>query len=161
MAGILAGFAAVICSIGDSFKKGEWKWPLMAFFRTGFIDASFKLFQINGVDETQFPELITTIFGFAFIVGLIHYLFSNNKKIRLISVFSAVVLGLINFATVYFLLLALAELGWDSSVVYSVNNFGVVALSAIAAMILFREKLDTRTWVRRFTSHTRYRFAFY
>ncbi|MCP4765252.1 MAG: EamA family transporter [Gammaproteobacteria bacterium] len=146
MLGVMAGFAAVLLSTGGSLKQGDWKWPLLVFIGTGCIDASFKLFQTWGVGEAQFPGLVTTIFAFAFLVGLIHHFYSKDKKISKISVISAVVLGLANFGTVFFLLQALAEPNWESSIVYPINNFGVIALSTLTAMIVFREKLNARGW---------------
>ncbi|MFT5113400.1 MAG: drug/metabolite transporter (DMT)-like permease [Parasphingorhabdus sp.] len=142
--GIAAGIFAVVLSAGSFLQVKQSIWPILVFLGSGLIDASFKLFQIWGVSESQFPAFLTTVFSFAFVVGLIHHLTCKDRKIRLPSLFGATMLGLINFATVYFLLKALAQPSWESSLIYPMNNFGVVVLSTLVAVVIFREKLNPR-----------------
>jgi len=46
---------------------------------------------------------------------------------------------------VYFLLKALAQPSWESSIVYPLNNFGIVLVSTVVAVVLFRERLTKAT----------------
>ncbi len=58
------------------------------------------------------------------------------------SLMSGVALGLANLGTVYFLLKALSQPEWESSIVYPLNNFGIVLLSTVTAIVVFRERLQ-------------------
>ena len=138
--GMALGVLAIGLSAGVASGRGFWLWPVLAFVGSGCIDASFKLFQAWGVTENQFPPLITTIFGFAFLSALLHHVVCRDRKIAVSSLQAGCVLGLANFCTVYFLMLALAQPGWESTLVYAVNNLGVVATATFAALLFFGER---------------------
>ena len=55
-------------------------------------------------------------------------------------------LGVPNFFSIYLLLLALQQ-GWGGSVVFPVNNVGVLVMAAIFGIVLFKERLiPIRIW---------------
>jgi len=150
--GMLAGLVAVVLVAanrdGSSEYAGrEWRWrlPILVFFSTGLIDASFKLLQVWGLNDAQFLPFIVTVFAFAFLSSLVHHAFSQDKKIKRSSLLFGAGLGIANFGTVFFIMKALAMPGWESSVIFPVNHFAVVAVSVLAGLILFREKLSKRT----------------
>lgn len=143
--GLVLGIISVYLAAGSRIKFSQWVLPLIVFVCTGLIDASFKLFQIWGLSEAQFPGFIITIFGFAFVAAGIHHVFKPDRIINGISVFGGVVLGLANLGTVYFVLKALAQPEWESSVVYPMINFGVVLVSTVTAIVIFQEKLSKAT----------------
>ncbi len=144
--GIAAGFIAVILSVGKDARFDQWKWPLISFLGIGFIDTSLKLFQVWTVGEAEFPELISTIFAGAFVTGFIHHLTFNQWSMNKSSVISGTILGIINFATLYYMMKSLALEGWESSVIFPITNFGVVLLSTLSAILLFSERLTKRIW---------------
>jgi uncharacterized membrane protein len=49
---------------------------------------------------------------------------------------------LINYVAVYALLKVLALKGWESSQLFPIYSVGVVAVSALLAMLFFRERLS-------------------
>ena len=140
--GIIVGFAAVYLTVGSGIETKGWIWPLLVFIGSGLIDSSFKLFQVWGLTESEFPFFVITIFSFAFLFSFIHLLATKNRKISLGHVSAGLALGLSNLGTVYFLLLALAIPSMDSVFVYSMTNFGVVVLATIVAVVVFREGID-------------------
>jgi len=129
----------------SQYSVAGWLLPLLVFVSTGLIDASFKIFQIQGLTDKQFPGFVITIFGFAFIAAFIHHLYLPDKKINKASAGFGIALGLANLGTVYFILKALALPGWESSIVYPLNNFGIVLASTLAAIVLFGERLTMMT----------------
>lgn len=143
--GLVLGILSVLLAAGVRAKVANWALPLLVFLCTGLIDASFKLFQIWGLTDTQFPGFMITIFGFAFITAGIHHLLLPDRIINRVSAASGVVLGLANLGTIYFMLKALAQPDWESSIVYPLNNFGVVLASTLTAIFLFDEKPATTT----------------
>lgn len=143
--GLIFGFLSVFLAAGDRIKVAQWILPLLVFVCTGLIDASFKLFQVYGLTDQQFPGFVITIFGFAFIASALHHMVLPDRRINQMSVISGVVLGLANLGTVYFVLKALAQPGWESSIVFPLNNFGVVLASTLTAIFLFAERLAVTT----------------
>ena len=47
-----------------------------------------------------------------------------------------------NFFSIYLLLLALQQ-GWGGSIVFPVNNVGILVVAAIFGLLIFREKLTS------------------
>ena len=109
--GILSGLVAVWLTVGNGIKLQGWSWPLLVFIGAGLVDASFKLFQVNGLTEADFPVFLTTTFAFAFIVGLFHHMTYENKAINRRSILAGVVLGLVNLGSAYFLFLITSTSG--------------------------------------------------
>lgn len=140
VAGLGFGFLAVILATGFQFKTVSWYLPLMVFIATGLIDASFKLFQVWGLTEAMFPEFMVTIFGFAFIAAFSHHLLLSDKLVNSTSALFGVGLGLANLGTVYFVMKALAQKGLESSIVFPLNNVGIVLASTLTAIIVFGER---------------------
>ena len=149
--GVLAGLVAVVLvainsdeSLAAVDREGRWHLPILVFFSTGLIDASFKLFQVWGLSDSQFLPFIVSVFAFAFLSSLVHHVFSQEKRINRSSLLFGAGLGIANFGTVFFIMKALAIPGWESSIVFPLNHFAVVAVSVLAGLVLFREKLSKR-----------------
>lgn len=138
--GLLFGILSVFLAAGSRIKVSKWALPLLVFLCTGLIDASFKLFQVWGLNDAQFPTFMTTIFGFAFIAAVVHHAMLPNKMITGISAVSGIALGLANLGTVFFILKALAQPGWESSIIFPMNNFGIVLASTLVAIAFFGER---------------------
>jgi len=145
ISGLIFGIVSVLLAAGTRISVEKWILPLLVFVCTGLIDASFKLFQIWGLTDTQFPGFVITIFGFAFISAGIHHILQPDRIINRTSAVSGVMLGMANLGTVYFVLKALAQPGWESSIVFPLNNFGTVAVSTLTAIVLFGERPATTT----------------
>ncbi len=67
--------------------------------------------------------------------------------VRWNAVFWGACLGLVNFGSIYFLVKALDHHDpvkgiIDSSVIFGINNIGIVSLSVLLGILLFREKLS-------------------
>lgn len=119
--------------------------PLLLFVGSGVIDTSIKYF----APPENIQLFSATIFGFAFIVGIIVLSINYKKqiKLRLAVVPFGILLGIINYGSIYFLLKALNARGAESSVIFTVNNVGIVALSTITGMLLFTEKISFKNWL--------------
>jgi len=143
--GLVFGILSVFLAAGSRIKVAKWILPLLVFVGTGLIDASFKLFQIWGLTDAQFPGFVITVFGFAFIAAIFHHILQSDRMINRVSAVSGVMLGLVNLGTVYFVLKALAQPGWESSIVFPLNNFGTVMASTLTAILFFGERPATTT----------------
>lgn len=142
--GIVLGLLAVLLSAGQAQIPSSWRWPLLVFIGSGLIDASFKLYQVWGLTQDQYPSFIAVIFLFAFMTSLAHQLFKKPLKFSTGSLTLGAALGFLNLGTVYFLMRALAVPSFDSTMVYASNSFGVVLCSTLAGLFLFRESINLK-----------------
>jgi len=114
---------------------------LLLFILFGTIDASMKYFKIRFPDVDNNIFLITLFYS-ALIWSWI-FVFSSRRKIRRITVLNGLLLGIPNFFSSYFVLLALSK-GIPAYITFPFINIGIIILSAILGKILFKEKLPMK-----------------
>ena len=151
--GILVALAGVLLTI---FKKKKLPdpsllyLPLILFVGMGIVDSLVKLAQYEYVSDRNLSLFTAILFGISAIIGI---LVSFTGKSRWLSLFNfrvlgwGVLLGLVNFGSIFFLVRTLnyshpSHGIIDSSVVFGINNIGIVALSVLLGVLLFREKLS-------------------
>lgn len=119
--------------------------PIILFVGSGIIDTSIKYF----APADDIPLFSAIIFGFAFIIGSIVLLFKSNKNasVKMLSIPFGMLLGIINYGSIFFLLKALNVEGSESSVIFTVNNVGIVALSTLTGVLLFKETISFKNWL--------------
>lgn len=75
---------------------------------------------------------------------VLRQIFLKAADFRFVNLTWGVLLGAVNYATVYFLVRVLSLDGWESSQVFPTLSAGVVIVSSLLAMVLFRERLPRR-----------------
>lgn len=128
--------------------SGSWILPLTVFLSTGLVDT---LIALHGRPQWVLPEhkeaLFTFIFGFASATAL----FQSRKEIKELNKPSiwglGLVLGLINYGSLFFLLSTLQSKFLSGSTFFPVNNMGVIALTSLAGVILFHERPKPSEWM--------------
>lgn len=145
--GILLGLIAVVLSSGDQIRGGSWIWPLLLFAGSGLVDSNLKLFQHFLVPEDELAVFSSNIFLSAFITSFIHHLFTKERKVKAKVYLGGLGLGIVNVAALYFILKSLALPGWESSVVFPINNFGIIAGSTLLAIVFFQERIQIKGWL--------------
>lgn len=149
---ILACVAIIMASIKKEKQEVEKKYlflPAVLFFGSGFLDTYFKYNEKYYIAETDAALFCSLTFLIAAIAGLLHLLFtvlSGKAKFETKSIWWGILLGIPNYASLYFLFKALRIEGMESSVVFPLNNMGIVAASALSAFFIFREKLSPLNW---------------
>ena len=68
-----------------------------------------------------------------------------KQKIHLRNIIGGMILGFLNFGTTYYLIMAMGV--FQSTVLFPVQNVGIVVLSALAGFIIFKEKLSVINWI--------------
>lgn len=125
--------------------KSLYLLPLALFLGSGFLDTFIKYTQnyhlrANGADDKIFTS---TIFLTAFSVGFIYVLFKKRSAfLQGKNLIGGFILGVINYGSIYFLIQALSLENWESSVVFPINNMGIVLLTTLSSILLFSEKLS-------------------
>jgi hypothetical protein len=136
----------------EPFKLQDARMPLIIFFGGGMIDLMFGWF--SGPEHMRLPEfryLFTAIpFTIALLIGLMILAMKRAKKSpesptkRWVTWTSGLVLGFINFGSLYFLLQAYSDVPLDRSAITPLINLGVVLSSALLARTAFKEQLSRR-----------------
>jgi len=114
---------------------------LLLFILFGTIDASMKYFKIRFPDVDNNIFLITLFYS-ALIWSWI-FIFSSRRRIRKMAVINGFVLGVPNFFSSYFVLLALSK-GIPAFITFPFINIGIIILSAILGKFLFMEELSAK-----------------
>ncbi|OWY22342.1 hypothetical protein C7N43_21945 [Sphingobacteriales bacterium UPWRP_1] len=145
--GILLAVAAVVLT---SVKQNEQAkllqhreliLPLGVFILGGIGEILLNYAQKRYLSDDQHHLFTTVTFGTAGVVGLIFVIY-QRKTLQAKNVLAGILLGIPNYFSIYFLLRALSTTGWQSSVVFPVNNMSIVALSGLLALVLFKETLS-------------------
>lgn len=119
--------------------------PVILFLGSGFIDTFLKYNQEIHLakDETNAKIFTLFIFATALILGLLVMLVVRSKrKLNLRTVIGGIVLGVVNFGSIYFLIQTFNQSSLQSSVVFPINNMGVVLTASIGSAILFKERFS-------------------
>lgn len=119
--------------------------PILMFLVIGIIDSAVKLAQHSYVEAQDVSLFSSLSFGLAGIIGITSLSVQNKHwksfKNPLVWIFG-IGIGLANFGSMYFLILSLNHSGLDSSIVYGVNNMGIILISIGLAVAFFSEKLS-------------------
>lgn len=115
--------------------------PLAVFFLGGVIDTSLNYANHHFVTEATEAVFPIFIFAFAFIIGLTTALI-QKVKFRRKDILGGLYLGVPNYFSIYFQLKALSAFDNNGAILYPTLNIGIIIVSTIAAVILFKEKLS-------------------
>jgi len=147
---ILALFAVYLTSVKD--EKGVnlklLYLPIILFVGSGILDTLLKFVEKNYVLQNEVSVFIGTIFFNAMLIGLSILLIKKKKHQNLFetkSFIGGLILGIFNYYAMYFLVRSLQTVGeTDSSKVFTLNNIGIVLLSALFGFVLFKEKFSLK-----------------
>lgn len=155
IAGILLALAGIwMASMKERKGKAPIRllvFPVILFLGSGMLDTLLKYAEGRVVPREDQLYFIPSIFLMAFLWGLLITPFiSGKKKIAgtslTRSIAGGVLLGVVNYGSIYFIWKALASDGAESSVVFPLANMGVVAASSLAGLMAFGEVLSKRNW---------------
>ncbi|GGH47560.1 membrane protein [Mangrovimonas yunxiaonensis] len=146
---VLALVAVYLTSIKGTSEinlKKNLLLPAVLFLGSGTIDTSIKYIETTYVPENGIPIFSATIFGIAAILGVITLMVKKDLKIIPKALFGGLLLGVVNYGSIYFLLKALDHELFESSTLFTVNHVGIVMLSTLVGLFLFKEHLTKKNW---------------
>lgn len=133
----------------DTKRAGSILYPILIFIGLGLLDALLKFCQHRFIKDADTTLIFTSInFSVAAIIGLITIVLSKkyksllNFKVWVIGI----ALGVANFGSMYFLINSLNVLKFDNSLVFGINNIGIVVVSVIVAIIIYKERFSRINW---------------
>lgn len=120
--------------------------PIILFIGSGIIDTSVNHFAPKG----NIPLFLSSIFGIAAIIGFFLFAYKSiatKNSFQLKSIPFGILLGIVNYGSMYFLLLALRVENTESSTIFTINNIAILALSTLVGLVLFKENLSQKNWI--------------
>jgi drug/metabolite transporter (DMT)-like permease len=119
--------------------------PLLLFLGMGITDSLIRYAQfkyLRGVHVTGFTSYVFLI---SFIIGIIIIFMKRRQKslFNITILFYGVLLGLFNYASLYFFIMSLNHFeNFDGSTIFAINNTSIVLLASITGLLIFQEKLS-------------------
>jgi len=151
---VLALIAVYLTSIkkkeGITIRKRNLIFPLLVFFGSGIIDTTIKFLETSYVSEEDVALFTSVIFGIAGCIGICILVIQglrNSLNLSFKNVLGGIALGIPNFGSIYFLVLALRTNGMESSTVFPINNVAIVMISTLLGILLFKEKMLAKNWI--------------
>src|SRR5690606_25090243 len=124
----------------------------LLFLGSGTIDTSLKYLEVKYVGKWEIPLFSATIFAFAALVGIFILTFKilkKNEKITGKNIIAGICLGVFNYYSITFLIMALRSDTLDSSTIFTINNVAIVTLTTLMGILLFRERLNVKNIIGR------------
>lgn len=147
----LALIAVPLASLtaGAPGARGVWLLPFLLFLGNAAIDISLNAVQRSMLSpdmEALFPTLVFAVAGIIGIavIALRRELSSLTQPRAIIG---GVLLGSVNYASLYFILAALARSGFGPSSLFPLMNIGVILMSTALGIALFGDRISRRQWI--------------
>ena len=132
-----------------SFDKKFLPIILLIFFGQGMADGTLSWAQKFSINDENTPLFFASVFLIAGILGsvfLIYETIKNGFKLEFKNLIWGIALGIPNYLTLHFFVRSLQSPIFESSQVFPIVNMGVIVLTALAGILLFREKLSFFNW---------------
>jgi drug/metabolite transporter (DMT)-like permease len=138
-------------------KKGEgqesalisenmlWLLPVLTFLAAGTNNTLINYLSVKFYLPGQTTVFMIIACTGAIIIGTLILLYKitfGKEKLLLRSVVGGLILGVPNFLSLYFLLLALASFGNSAAFVFPIYNILTMLVSSVAAWTIYRERLN-------------------
>jgi len=161
IAGIVVALAAVVLTCYPSQKNsGETKrhtqflllLPVVLFISSGLLDTLIVYVKNNFFNDpaANFNNFLITAFSVAGSIGLIILgvqVATGKQKFSARAVLAGIIIGIPNYFSIWCLGKVITAYQGNSSAIIPVNNMGIVLFSAVAAWLIFKEKLSLVNWV--------------
>lgn len=157
--GIILALIAVFLTIyrkrNVNFQPHDIYLPVILFLGMGLVDSLVKFAQQNFVNDSILALFTVVLFMMAATTGIIAKIILKTSFKNLINSKTflwGVALGISNYGSLYFIIRALNHKTnsgntFDGSIVFGINNLGVIALSVLFGLIFFKEKLLKINWI--------------
>lgn len=145
---VIATLAVVLTSYRPVDKAKNIKLiilPIAIFLGSGITDSIVKYAQTYHVPNSLSLLFPAVVFLTALLLGLIFILIkpkSLSNSIAISELIGGTILGIANFGSLYFFILALNNSKLDSSIVFGLNNICIVLFSIFIGLVFFKEKFS-------------------
>tara|TARA_R110002050_G_scaffold291053_1_gene445121 strand:+ start:61 stop:924 length:864 start_codon:yes stop_codon:yes gene_type:complete len=147
---IIALIAVYLASVKENkvvSNKAGLLFPILLFLGSGTIDTTLKYVEVMFVPKSDVSIFSGSLFGIAAIFSLFVLLIQSIKKREAFgfkNVIAGIALGIPNYFSIVFLIKALQTEGFESSTLFTINNVGVVILSTLVGILIFKEQFSIK-----------------
>lgn len=149
---VLAIGGVIFASLKETGQQFQWKsilWPLIILLGSTVIDfsiAHFSNFPANDSEMALYSCLPFMTAGIIGITVIILKKWKGNHVLGWRDVLAGLLLGLVNYGSIFFLVKSYTIGLWPKSTVLPLNNLSVVIVGAFASVIIFKEKLNVKNY---------------
>lgn len=132
-----------------NFKK-NLLLPVLLFFGSGISDTYINYLQNTAITEDNIPLFSACVFGFAGSIGIVILAikkFRNQTQLDPKSLLGGLILGLANYASLYYIIKSLQVSHMESSTFFTLNNVAIVMASTVIGFWVFKEYLTKKNWI--------------
>jgi len=143
-------FSSFKGSVNKNLSKIYLFLPFLLFFGAGIIDTTVKYSQFEYLKNVDVMEFSAISFVFSSITSITVLFFSKYRFKYLVkkqTLLWGVSLGLVNFASLYFIILALNSKNFDSSIIFAIISTGTILVSVITGLSFFKERIKFINWI--------------
>lgn len=118
---------------------------LSVFILGGIADTVINLANFDLKHEETSSLFPIIIFAVAVLAGLFFLVFNRiDSKVlfNLRNILAGIILGIVNYFSIYYMLMALEDFSGNGAFVFPVLNLSVIAVTSVAGFLLFTEKLS-------------------
>jgi drug/metabolite transporter (DMT)-like permease len=152
VAGVATGMLAVFLASAKGGVKqtggATVLLPATLFLGSGGLDFLLAFVQKSFLSSAiQYKQFVPVPFVFAAVVGTVILAIRSAKKrqqLEFKNFIAGIVLGLINYGSIYFVLRVIGSGIMDRSSAIPANNIGIVLLSALVGFLIFKERLSAK-----------------
>ena len=147
---------AILAIYFSSTKKGKLEFDkkylliiLFIFFGQGIADGVLNWAQKTSIQSDNTAPFFASIFLIAGLLGglyMVYDLFKNEVQFQLKNIIWGITLGVPNFLTLHFFIQALQNSSLQSAQIFPIVNMGIIIVSSIGGILLFKEKLSVSNW---------------
>jgi len=150
--GIISAVASIFLITNQDKTKGEknitrilWLFPAFTFIGSSIIDMSFFYVSHAELADSTDVSFVAFLFFVAGLIGIIISFLSYLQRKKPPSpkdLIAGIALGVPNFFSIYLLFLVLTQ-GLEATVVFPINNVGILLVSAFFGIVIFAEKMNS------------------
>ncbi|TXD50516.1 DMT family transporter [Polaribacter sp. IC063] len=152
--GILIALVAVyLASVKEKLvtsKNAGLLFPILLFLGSGAIDTTIKYVEVMFVPKNDVSIFSGSLFFIAAIFSSVILLIKTIKKrepFGVKNIIAGIALGIPNYFSIVFLIKALQTEGFESSTLFTINNVGIVIVSTIIGILVFKEQFSLKNKV--------------
>lgn len=149
IAGLILATVSVFLTVYRPISKKKNLWPVLLpltiFLGSGVTDSIVKYVQTYFVPNNMSLLFSAMVFLIALAIGLIYIILKRKtitQSITIAELTGGTVLGIANFGSLYYFIMALNNSKLDSSVLFGLNNICIVLFSILVGSFVFKEKLS-------------------
>ena len=118
--------------------------PFILWIFTGLVEIILQYVELEILNQSGDPLFIGSTFGWAGIFGFLVFVIGclmGKMRFTIKGVIAGILLGLPNYFSLHYMMKALGS-GIEGSVFYPVTNVAILAISVLAGLFVFHEKIS-------------------